>query len=66
MKQLKSLLSEFAAAQIILMVCEFSIFPFEHCIVVTISGLELFMVLNSSESCILVEVRNAVNLVAFT
>lgn len=44
------------------MMGKFSIFSFEHCLIVSIGRLEFFMVLNSSEPGILVEIRNAVHL----
>ena len=62
MKQLTCLISEFAVVQVILVMGKFSIFPFEHCLVVPIGRLEFFMVLNSSKPGILVEIRNAVDL----
>jgi hypothetical protein len=62
MKQLICLISEFAIVQVILMIGKFSISPFEHCLVVPVGGLEFFMVLNSSEPGILVEIGNAVHL----
>ena len=62
MKQLKCLISEFAIVQVILMMGKFSISPSEHCLVVSIGGLEFFMVLNSSKPGILVKIWNAVHL----